>query len=121
MSKIKKEKPNLKDFKADKFPIWSKQELYAFNTELEKYRFKKKLITGEEVRLLDFERYMKDKMALNPEGAVYVNNIYPDTSSTVYEVLNEKLNQLYSLISKVEYAKKMEALELDKLSETLTV
>lgn len=119
MSKIKRDQ-NIEDFKVNRLPVFSKQELYALKADLEKYKYKKTLPNGIVLNLIDFEKYLKDQGALNKDGAVYINRIYPNSQVTYYEALDEKWRQLCILLSKVEYAKTMELQGLDEVAESMS-
>jgi hypothetical protein len=109
MSRIKKKEEDI--MVTPKFPEYTKQELYAFKAELEVYRINKTIASGP-VSYIDFDRYLKDKKALSESGAVYINHCVG--AVPIYEVLNDKWNQLTKLQSKVEYAQMMELESLDK-------
>ncbi len=117
---MKRENKDIEDFKVDRLPVFSKQELYALKADLEKYKYQKTLPNGDVLNLVDFQKYLKDQGALNKDGGVFINRIYPESKVTYYEALDEKYRQLGILMSKVEYAKTMELQGLDEVAESMS-
>ena len=117
MPKIKREED---DFKIPKFPTYTNQELFKFRDELEKYRVNK-ILNGRELRYIDFWKYLKDQKAISSDNAVYVNNIYPGTNATLYEVLNDKYEKMCLLTNRVEYAKQQELKALDEVYQKVNL
>lgn len=100
------------------FPEYSKEELKELENELENYKITKTLSSGEIITFYDDDSYLKDNGALSIIGDVFVTgyetryNIKGEPYSwcdypTKYEVLRDKIEKLYKLQGKREYAVKM--------------
>ena len=81
-------------------PTYTKEELKAFELEMGKYKLPK--------GFYDENQYLKDKGALSSRGAIIMGEL-----PLLYEVLRDKLNQLYKLQGRREYAIKKQAESLD--------
>lgn len=106
------------------FPEYSKEELKELEKELENYKITKN-IKGKDYIFYNDESYLKDIGALNRNGDVVIINYQTRYNSkgepyawcdypTKYELIREKIEQLYKLIGKREYAQKINDKELDK-------
>lgn len=91
---------------------FTKQELYAFQAELEPYRVTRKLSSGE-ISYIDFDTYLVDRRAcVRRQGdcSPAICNI------PLYEELVGKFAQMRSMLSRREYAKRKELEELEAMS-----
>lgn len=130
MPKIKKE--TLKKEKYE-FPEYSNEELREFEKEMESYKITKTLDCGDEVIFYDEDKYLKDNGALNENGDVMVTGWHEEENmkNDYYypvcdyppklELITNKLEQLYKLQGRTEYAKKMELDGLKELSEKMKI
>lgn len=106
------------------FPEYTKEQLKEFETELESYKVTKN-IKGKDYTFYDDESYLKDKGALNRNGDVVITGYeirynklgepYPFCDyPSKYEIERNKIEQLYKLQGKREYAQKMNQKETDE-------
>lgn len=107
------------------FPEYTKEQLKEFEQELEKYRITKPDSRGKEISFYDDESYLKDIGALTRNGAVAVTGYetrynrlgepYPFCDyPSKYEIIRDKIEKLYKLQGKKEYAQKMNQKETDE-------
>lgn len=123
MSKFKKEVLEKEKYE---FPEYTKEQLKEFERELESYKITKN-IQGKDYTFYDEEKYMVDNNAKNKYGAVIVTGYCQKTNWTAnppyqysfcdypakYEIIKDKIEQLYKMQGKKEYAikKSLESLE----------
>lgn len=92
--------------------IYTKEELRAFETELEKVYRVHKTAAGQQLSYIDFDQYLIDKRACvrqQPPYGVAICNV------PLFQELTAKFEQLKDLRSKRAYAKQK---ELEELAET---
>ena len=91
---------------------YSKDELKEFEKELEVYKITKN-IDGKDYTFYNEDKFYKDNGGLNENGAIILEDYNSDKGTVTYKrpityiVLREKLQQLYKLQKRREYAIKM--------------
>ena len=98
------------------FPDYSNQELRVFEKEMEAYRVNKTDARGA-YTYIDLWKYLQDKGAVK-NNAIQVTGFkylkchlhkdcsYPTCDQPLYEVINDKWNQLCKLQGRTEFAQK---------------
>ena len=97
-----------------KFPEYTNSELKEMEKELQNYKITKTLSNGEEVTFYDEQKFFINKRVLSKNGAIMMvgSEKYP----VPYALLKDKLDKLYGLERKRQYARKKELEERQKLS-----
>ena len=97
------------------FPDYSKEELKQLEIELEDYKITKN-IGDKDYTFYNEEQYLKDNGALNKFGAIIVNGYHEEynqkfdyyypviDSPSLYELLKDKIEKLYKMKGKKEFA-----------------
>lgn len=91
---------------------YSKEDLKQFEKEMEVYKITKN-IEGKDYTLYNEDKFYKDNGGLSQNGSIIIEDYNSDKGKITYKrpityiVLREKLEQLYKLQGKREYAIKM--------------
>lgn len=118
MSKFKDKTKD--EIPAFQYPIYSPEELRVLEKELEDYKITKTITEkGKDVEITFYDetKWMQDNGGLGKNGGVILGNSLP----IKYEILKNKLSQLYKKQSKREYAIKMQNIETDEAVRNLKV
>lgn len=117
MSKFKEEK---KEIQVYQYPIYSTEEIRETEKELENYRVTKTITEkGVDVKIsfYDETKWMQDNGVLGKYGGIIMGDSLPNQ----YEILRNKLTQVYKYQHKREYAQKMQRVDTGIMSNNIKV
>ncbi len=102
------------------YPIYSPEEIREKEKDLENYRITKTIIEkGVEVEIsfYDETKWMQDNGALGKHGGIIMGDSLPNQ----YEILRNKLTQVYKYQHKREYAQKMQRVDTENAVNSIRV